>query len=127
VLTPYRSTPSAAMQKLLSPQITLLATSPQGKQLNTTLASNGTSFINGIFASQGTALTPAQAAQAKAAAFVLPGRTLGIFPIGLIITSTWALLFIGTIMYGTIGRMQFRDQFRRRKAAADRGVGQKTI
>jgi hypothetical protein len=59
-------------------------------------------------------------------AFVLPGTKIAIFPIGSIITGTWAVLFIGVIGWGTVGRMGFRENYRRRLARADRG-GEKTI
>jgi len=44
----------------------------------------------------------------------LPGVELGIFPLGLIITGVWAAVFVGTVGYGTIGRVQYREQYRRR-------------
>lgn len=69
-----------------------------------------------------TAAKPASAlaAVAKASIFVLPGTTLGIFPIGLIVTASWALLFILTFGLGTIGRMRYRSLYRSRLVALGR-------
>lgn len=81
-------------------------------------------FVSGVFEGQsasGAAAaepTAAAAAAEKAGAFELPGTTLGIFPVGLIITSIWALLFFSVVGYGTWERIQFRDQFRLRKEKA---------
>jgi hypothetical protein len=49
---------------------------------------------------------------------IVPGTNLGIFPVGVIITSIWALLFLCVVGYGTWGRIQFRDQLRQRKERA---------
>ncbi|KAL8675435.1 MAG: hypothetical protein Q9168_000136 [Polycauliona sp. 1 TL-2023] len=89
-----------------------------GKVITTELSPSEASFVNGIFASQTTTSTPAGAsassAAAEAATFELPGQSLGIFPTGLIITSSWTLLFILTVGYGTIERIRFREAYRRR-------------
>jgi hypothetical protein len=53
--------------------------------------------------------------------FVVPGTHILITPIGGIVTGTWALLLIATITYGTVGRMRFKDHYRRRVARATRG------
>jgi hypothetical protein len=98
------------------------------------LSSTEASFVNGIFSKAGTAPTnadpqaaaSASAVVASAAPFVIPGTTLAFVPIGLIVTSTWAILFFIAVGLGTYGRIQFRDQYRRRvKAEMARGV--KTI
>ena len=60
------------------------------------------------------------AAQEKANVFVLPGTTLGIFPTGLIVTGTWAVLFILTFGLGTIGRIKYRSLYRSRLVALGR-------
>ena len=46
--------------------------------------------------------------------FVLPGKTLGIFPVGFVITGVWALLFVATVGAGTVDRVRFREAYRRR-------------
>jgi hypothetical protein len=113
------------LMALLIPSIQLGADKSDGSKATTNLTSSSmVFFVSGVFEGQGasgaTAAVPtaAAAAAAKAAAFTLPGTTLGIFPVGVIITSIWALLFLGAVGYGTWGRIQFRDQFRQRKERA---------
>lgn len=95
--------------------------------VNTTLASDEATFVTGVFAAQVTptksqVVAPIQTlVVASDKPFVLPGVNILIFPIGGIITGTWAILFISTIAYGTFGRMQFREQFRSRKARQQKG------
>ena len=98
---------------LVIPSIALYATSPSTHfTVSTNLTSASTVyFTTGVFAGQeasgAAAAAPAAAAAAasKAAMFTIPGKTLGIFPTGLIVTGSWAVLFIGTITLGTIGRI----------------------
>lgn len=45
---------------------------------------------------------------------LLPGNTFAVFPVGLIITTVWALLLLMTIGYGTLSKIQARDAYRRR-------------
>lgn len=74
------------------------------------LSANGTSFVNG-------ALAPSPESSAGTTAdpgFVMPGRKLGIFPVGLIITSVWTAMFLITISVGTVDRVRFREAYRRR-------------
>jgi hypothetical protein len=115
---------STDLMALLIPTIQLGA-DKDGVQVSTNLTSSSMIFfVSGIFQGQSDAgaaaavPTAAAAAAVKAAGFVLPGTTLGIFPVGLIITSVWALLFVGAVGYGTWGRIQFREQFRKRKGLA---------
>lgn len=109
------------LQPLLIPQIELTAQSPlSGEQVKATLTSQEASFVNGIFATQAAAAEPAVA---SAPPFVLPGTTLAFFPIGLLITCIWTIGFVGAVGLGTFGRIQFRDQYRRRmKNEAARNV-----
>jgi hypothetical protein len=109
------------LQPLLIPNIELTARSPaSGQEVKTTLASQEASFVNGIFAQ---AVTSAAPAVQSAPPFVLPGTTLAFFPIGLLITGIWIIGFVGAIGLGTFGRIQFRDQYRRRmKNEAARNV-----
>ncbi|KAL8754597.1 MAG: hypothetical protein Q9199_004234 [Rusavskia elegans] len=106
------------LHSLLIPSIALSGTDKSGKVITTELSSNEASFVNGIFANQTKTSTStgasASSAAAKAATFVLPGQTLGIFPTGLIITSSWTLLFVLTVGYGTMERIRFREAYRRR-------------
>lgn len=110
---------------LLIPIIQLGAEKDGGTAVTTNMTSASMIFfVSGIFQGQsdsGAAAalpTAAATAAAKAGAYSLPGRTLGIFPAGLIITSVWALLFSAAVGFGTWERLQFRDQFRQRKQRA---------
>jgi hypothetical protein len=109
------------LRTLLIPKITLAATSPlTGQRVNTTLSSDEASFVNGFFVRQSTstnnaaAQASASAAVAEAAPFELPGTKLAFFPTGLVITGVWTLGLVGSVGLGTFGRIQFRDQYRRR-------------
>jgi hypothetical protein len=119
---------SAQLEKLLVPTVTLAGIDSSGLVTNTTLAEGEATFVSGVFAKQITASRTAvqppiqTLVVAKDAPFVVPGLHILIFPIGAIITGVWALLFIATIGYGTFGRMQFRDQYRRRIARAEKGA-----
>ena len=85
--------------------------------------------MNGVFAGSATstqsegAAASASSLAAAVAPFKLPGTNLAFFPIGLVITCVWAGFFILAVGFGTIGRIQFREQYRRRvKTEAARGV-----
>ncbi|KAL8899014.1 MAG: hypothetical protein Q9207_006410 [Kuettlingeria erythrocarpa] len=105
-------------QALLIPRIALSGSDKSGKVTTTVLSSSEASFVNGVFANQVKPSPPAGIPPSSAAAdtgdFELPGRTLGIFPVGLIITSAWTLLFVATVGYGTVERIRFREAYRRR-------------
>jgi hypothetical protein len=121
-----------SLKPLLVPQIDLAAKNPvTGRDVETTLSSQEASFVNGIFSRAGTAPTnadpqaaaSASAAVSSAAPFVVPGVALAFFPIGLVVTSVWALFFFIAVGFGTYGRIQYRDQYRRRvRAELARGV-----
>jgi beta-lactamase regulating signal transducer with metallopeptidase domain len=100
---------------------------PSGSTANTTLSNDQATFVSGVFAA---VVTPTKSrvqppiqtlVVASGSPFVLPGLNILIFPIGAIITGIWTVLFLATIAYGTIGRMQFREQYRRRAARAQKG------
>ncbi|KAF7860367.1 hypothetical protein EAF04_008494 [Stromatinia cepivora] len=119
---------SSTMEALLTPTVALTGKDFQGGTVNTTLNTNQASFVNGAFSTQAAGVTKTVAQPpiqtlvvASESPFVVPGLNILIFPIGGVITGIWAILFIGTISYGTIGRMQFRDQFRSRTARAQKG------
>jgi hypothetical protein len=114
-----------ALQSLLIPQIDLAARNPTtNEDVTTTLSNKEASFVNGVFASKAednapsnadpTAAAAATSAVFLAAPFVVPGTALAFFPVGLVVTSIWALFFILTVGLGTFGRIQFREQYRRR-------------
>lgn len=115
---------SSTIKKVLVPVVTLSAVDPQGQPVNTSLPSTDATFVNGVFSKQ-VAITKASVVPpmqtlvvASDAPFVVPGLHILIFPIGGIITGIWAVLFISTVAYGTIGRLQFKDHYRRRAARA---------
>ncbi len=66
---------------------------------------------------------PGSEARPGDAGFVMPGRTLSIFPVGLIITSVWTVMFLVTVSVGTVDRVRFREAYRRRMK---RELGQAT-
>ena len=100
---------------LLEPMVTLTAKTTDGRTVGTMLSSREAAFVNGWFSTKSISIAAAAAELAKQPApFVLPGTTLGIFPIGLIVTSIWTFLFIAAVGYGTWCRMQFRESFRRK-------------
>lgn len=84
-------------------------------------ADDGAWFVVGKFSGEfkTSLVTPtvATAAIAAAAPFVLPGTTFGIFPVGFIVTMAWTVLFFLAFGLGTIGRMKYREVYRKRKAA----------
>lgn len=118
---------SQGLQKVLVPTVTLTAVNATGQTVNTTLSSQEATFVAGVFATQVTptksqVIPPIQTlVVASESPFIVPGLNILIFPIGGVITGIWSILFIGTIAYGTVGRMQFREQFRRRTARATKG------
>ncbi|KAF2025647.1 hypothetical protein EK21DRAFT_116578 [Setomelanomma holmii] len=121
-----------SLKPLLIPQIDLAARNPATQQdVETTLSSGDASFVNGVFAkaaSGPTNIDPQAAASASSAAqsaepFVVPGQSLAFFPIGLVVTSAWTAMFFAAVGFGTYGRIQFREQYRRRvRTDAARGV-----
>ncbi|KIW63207.1 hypothetical protein PV04_10071 [Phialophora macrospora] len=84
-------------------------------------AADGAWFVVGQFKDEFksglVSTTAATAAIAAAVPFVLPGTSLGIFPTGLIVTCAWTALFFLAYGLGTIGRIQYRSAYRKRKAA----------
>jgi hypothetical protein len=121
---------TGAVENILVPMVTLTGVDSTGATVNTTLSSTEATFVSGVFAQDSTTITPSKAAVASpiqtlvVAAnepFVVPGLHIIIFPIGGIITGIWAVLGIATVIYGTVGRMRFREQYRRRSARAEKG------
>ena len=99
-----------------------------GSTVTTSLSGSEADYVNGVFAKAATTVSksvvqsPIQTlVVASDAPFVLPGLKILIAPVGAIITGVWAVLFIATVGYGTVRRMQFRDSYRRRSAVATKG------
>lgn len=112
-------------QALLVPQITISAVDPiTQKQVNTMLSSTEASLNAGVFSkTNGNATDPkallgqpqeqiAAAAAGLPTPFDVPGLSLGVFPVGLIVTGSWMFLFFSVVGYGTFGRIQYRQQYR---------------
>lgn len=112
------------IMSLLIPQI-ILSAKVEGTIVTSQVASSDVVyFVAGQFLDGMTpqlaakAANPVMAADAIVASqgFVLPGTTFGVFPVGLIITSAWCLLFFLAYGLGTIGRIRHRDIYRKRIA-----------
>jgi hypothetical protein len=107
------------------PTVTLSGTNAQGSSASTTLSMSEAAFLVGSF-SQQKSVTQANVASAQAPIqtlvvgpgqnFVLPGTHILIAPIGAVVTGAWAVLLAMTVGYGTIMRMKFKEQYRRRVA-----------
>jgi hypothetical protein len=53
----------------------------------------------------------------------VPGLSLGVEPVGLVVTGIWAVIFATAVGLGTLGRIQSREQYRRQlKDQRDEGV-----
>lgn len=110
------------IMSLMLPDIKLNSADSSQQPISANISSaDGAWFVVGEFKNEykPALVTPtvATAAIAAAAPFVLPGTTLGIFPTGLIITCAWTFLFFLAYGLGTIGRIKYRDVYRKRKAA----------
>jgi hypothetical protein len=115
------------MQPLLVPMISIQATNPSTNEMvNTSLSSSQASFVAGFFSSKTVAVVtdpkqilgkPAeQLAAAEAGSptpFVVPGLSLNVTPVGLIITCIWTIILSIAVGFGTYGRIQYREQYRR--------------
>ena len=117
------------LMSLMVPAITINAVEPSTQApVATNLTTTDTAFfVVGKFQNQfSTAITDPTfqaAAITQSSAFVLPGTTLGIFPTGLYVTCAWTVLFIIAYGVGTIGRLQHRSLYRRRKLAMSGRTG----
>lgn len=98
---------------LLTPAITLSGTGQDGTSINTRLSTQDASFVNGVFSRAGL-----QGSQSTSGTdvnkFVMRGTKLVGFPIGLVISSIWAALYLMAMGHGTISRYQARESYRRR-------------
>jgi hypothetical protein len=113
-------------RSLLAPTIAFSGIGADGTPLLADLSAKGTSFVNGMFSPTQLAASSGPGSDARPAGdagFVMPGRTLSIFPVGLIITGVWTVMFLVTISVGTVDRVRFREAYRRRMK---RELGQAT-
>ncbi|EED15592.1 conserved hypothetical protein [Talaromyces stipitatus ATCC 10500] len=108
---------------LMIPTISLGANLQSGGVVNTTLSSDTLSYVAGVLVEDnGTptnitapqALSLASPIVASASVFVLPGTTIKIAPVGLIVTCIWSGLLMLAVGAGTVGRYQFRVHYRQR-------------
>lgn len=108
------------------PIFTLTAKDSTGKTVSTDVSANEAAFVHGIFSKE-VVLSPFNMAslavqniteelKAGKVAFILPGVNLLIFPIGLVITTFWAVIGVSVYAYGTYERYNYRESYRRRKA-----------
>jgi hypothetical protein len=124
LMTQIESDDSA--RSLLAPTIAFSGIGADGTPLLADLSAKGTSFVNGAFSPTQLAASRGPGSDTRPAGdagFVMPGRTLGIFPVGLIITGVWTVMFLVTISVGTVDRVRFREAYRRRMK---RELGQAT-
>ncbi|KIW26138.1 uncharacterized protein PV07_09261 [Cladophialophora immunda] len=110
------------IMSLMLPDIKLnAATNSQTPIMANVSAADGAWFVVGSFKDEFknalVSSSVAAAAITAAVPFVLPGTSLGIFPTGLIVTCSWTFLFLLAYGLGTIGRIQYRSVYRKRKAA----------
>lgn len=132
------------MRSSLTPTISLSGTTKDGTVLRAEISPQDASFLNGAFADNQTQDSPSSAnrvgggggggssssppAQSSAGTteFLIPGRTLGIFPVGFVITMIWTFFFVLVIGLGTFDRIRFREAYRRR-LERERTVGMRMI
>ncbi|GJC78697.1 hypothetical protein ColLi_01535 [Colletotrichum liriopes] len=116
------------LEALVMPTLTLTGVNAVGQTVSTNVSSNEAAFITGVFSKEviKSDLAVAQAAvdevvaQLKngTVAFVLPGVQIMIFPVGLVITSTWLLIGLAFYGFGTYERIGYAESYRRRRAIA---------
>ncbi|TLS26799.1 hypothetical protein PpBr36_04113 [Pyricularia pennisetigena] len=122
----------AAIEALVMPVVTLSAVNPTGQTVSTNVSSNEAAFVAGVF-SESTVMSEFGVANMAVdrslemlangtIAFVLPGVSIMIFPVGLIVTSIWTVGLCGAIAFGTFNRIGFREQFRRRTQYAGKST-----
>ncbi|RVX75958.1 hypothetical protein B0A52_00315 [Exophiala mesophila] len=117
------------IMSLMLPDIKLNTAESQRAVSANITAGDGAWFVIGEFSRDFDAslVTAAAAADAISIAvpYKLPGVTLGIFPTGLIITGAWTLIFFLAYGFGTLGRIKYRDAYRKRMAASMGRTGAK--
>ncbi|KAM5437169.1 hypothetical protein MferCBS31731_005586 [Microsporum ferrugineum] len=125
---------------LLLPNISITTNSPSQPDtlIQTNIAPDTLSYTAGYLANgthlpynitTGEAKTQLKYIILASLEYEIPGMSLGIFPMGLIVTGVWAGLFIAIVGYGTYERKQYRDFHERRLkyAASTRGYGNRPI
>ncbi|KAJ2903798.1 hypothetical protein MKZ38_009364 [Zalerion maritima] len=121
----------AKIEAIIMPVVTLTGSSGDTSAVSTNVSMNEAAFVVGVFSDQ-VVLSDTAMAQVEVdkqvsglkngtVVFQVPGVRIMIFPIGLVITSIWLALFVAAVGYGTIQRMKYREQFRRRSAQLQKG------
>jgi hypothetical protein len=119
------------LMSLMVPEISINAVSAADqKPITTNISSTEMAyFVVGNFQGQFTRSVLSsemqKAAITASTKFILPGTTFGIFPVGLIVTSVWMVLFCVAFGAGTLGRLRHRKVYRARKAAVGGRVGKR--
>jgi hypothetical protein len=116
--------PRSDLRILLIPSIVLNARNNTTQGIvGTTLSSDTLSYVSGKFVQANKPFTNITFPEAAALSgplvsslskFVLPGTHIMVFPLGLIITGSWAALLVLAVGVGTVGRYRFRQHYRRR-------------
>ena len=116
-----KSTNTVRTQQMiaLAPTVIVTAKTPDGKPLSSALSKTEAAFVTGFFAKTAAAEAAAASAAAANVPFQLPGVTAAFFPVGAVVTGAWVLLFALTVGLGTLGRLQFRHDFRARAGRSD--------
>jgi len=102
------------VHSILMPNITFSGATLDGTALSTQLSTNDASFLIGSFTQYSTMNMSSKAPGKDREGSSLPGNTLAVFQIGLIITSVWTLLLLMAMGYGILSKTQARDAYRRR-------------
>ncbi|KAF5006051.1 hypothetical protein FDECE_7563 [Fusarium decemcellulare] len=118
----------ADLEGLIMPILTLTAKNSTGSTIRTNVSINEAAFLTGVFSrdvvmsdfSMAQAAVDEQVAGLKngTVAFVLPGVQLMVFPIGLIITSIWLVIFVAAVGFGTYERFNYAEMYKRRQQVA---------
>ncbi|KAM5354294.1 hypothetical protein ACJ41O_000944 [Fusarium nematophilum] len=118
----------ADIEGIIMPILTLTARNSTGALIRTNVSINEAAFLTGVF-SRDVVMSDFAMAQAAVddqmaglkngtVAFVLPGVQLMVFPIGLIITSVWLVIFVAAVGFGTYERFNYAEMYKRRQAVA---------
>lgn len=98
-------------KRILTPEVTLMASTSDGRKIQQRIKIEDTSFLLGVFSPTRAPPTPTPPAP-----FELPGTKIEITPIGLYIFAAYMALACGMYGWGTYERAQFREQYRKKMA-----------
>ena len=92
------------LQDFLSPKVSISAVTTSGSQLDTELSEDAAFFVHGILASASRRML------IRDGRIVSRGQRIVGFPIGLILSLSWATAVICIISYGTATRYRIQQQ-----------------